>query len=79
MRVNNSTDGVADVLQIKTQLPQFYSGPDGRENTWNNDHIDVVSRAGNKEAECVLPSMISAHYLCFSVDLWVWLLKKMVS
>lgn len=25
----------------------------------------------------VLPSMIRAHYLCLSEDLWVWLLKKM--
>lgn len=36
------------------------------------------SGAVSEEAERVLPSLINAHYLCLSEDLWVWLLREML-
>lgn len=67
-------DGVADVLQIKKkkkkiQLLQFCCGSERRESVIY--HVGVASTDVNKEVECVLPSLISAHYLCLSEDLWV--------
>lgn len=45
----------------------------GREQTMR--HRATV-KATYKETVCVLPSLISAHYLCLSEDLWVRLLRK---
>lgn len=45
----------------------------GREQTMRHG---AMVKATYKETVCVLPSLISAHYLCLSEDLWVRLLRK---